>query len=66
MTRIQAQTSRRGIGNLQEEIEKKEINAVIANNGSLEDLKDMLKKVWTDSDSWRDGNVPLGVDATSI
>lgn len=60
MTRIQSQQTRRGIGNLSEEIEKKEVNAVIVNDGSLEDLTQRLNEAWLNVTSWRDGCVPKG------
>ena len=60
LTRIKAQESRRGIANLEEEIEKKEVNCVIENNGTMEDLTENLKNTWLDSRSWRDGVIPLG------
>lgn len=60
MTRIKAQETRRGIGNLQEEIDKNEVNAVIENDGSVEDLKERLKKTWIDCKNWRDCKAPLG------
>ena len=58
-TRIEAQQSRRGIGNLEEEIRKKEVNAVIVNDGTLEELQQKLQDTWFDCESWRDGNIPL-------
>lgn len=60
MTRIKAQETRRGIGNLEEEIKKKEVNAVIGNDGNVNDLKEKLEQIWFDCESWRDGITPLG------
>jgi len=50
--RIEAQQPRRGIGNLQEEMENDVVTAVIDNRGSLEDLKQRLKEKLDDPTAW--------------
>ena len=51
--RIQAQQTRRGIGNLDEEIQNKVVTNVIENNGSLDDLRNALKEALRDPKSWK-------------
>jgi dephospho-CoA kinase len=51
--RISAQESRRGIGNLQKEVDSKVVTAVIENNGTLDDLKQALQKALEDANSWK-------------
>jgi dephospho-CoA kinase len=51
--RIQAQQSRRGIGNLEEEIQNKVVTNVIENSGSLEDLRNALEVALRDPKSWK-------------
>jgi dephospho-CoA kinase len=51
--RITAQDSRRGIGNLDEEISNGVVTGVIENKGSLDDLKEALGVALTDSQSWK-------------
>lgn len=50
--RIDAQQSRRGIANLQEEVDKGLVTAVIDNNGSLEELKGKLQRALKDPSCW--------------
>lgn len=50
--RINAQDSRRGIGNIEEEIKQRTITAVVENNGTLDDLKEILKNMLKDPKSW--------------
>lgn len=50
--RIQAQSTRRGIRNLQAEVENGVVSAVITNNGSIEDLKDLLSSKLDDVSAW--------------
>jgi dephospho-CoA kinase len=50
--RIDAQISRRGIGNLQEEVDAGILSAVILNDGTLEDLKALLSKKLYDPNAW--------------
>lgn len=50
--RIQAQSTRRGIQNLHEEVEKGVVSAVITNNGSIEDLKELLLSKLDDETAW--------------
>jgi dephospho-CoA kinase len=51
--RITAQDSRRGIGNLDEEISNGVVTGVIENKGSLDDLKQALGVALNDSRSWK-------------
>lgn len=51
--RISAQESRRGIGNLQQEVDNKVVTAVIENYGTLDDLKQALQKALEDDSSWK-------------
>jgi dephospho-CoA kinase len=50
--RIQVQSTRRGIQNLQAEVEKGVVSAVITNNGSIEDLKELLLSKLDDASAW--------------
>lgn len=50
--RIQAQSTRRGIQNLQAEVEKGVVSAVITNNGSIDDLKNILWYKLDDKSAW--------------
>jgi len=50
--RIAAQQPRRGIGNLQEEVDNKVVTAVIDNHGTLEDLKQRLAEKLNDQAAW--------------
>jgi dephospho-CoA kinase len=52
LTRINTQASRRGIGNLQEEVDKGVVSCVITNDGSPEDLKENLSKALGDENCW--------------
>eukprot|EP00567_Pseudictyota_dubia_P008475 CAMPEP_0197441516 /NCGR_PEP_ID=MMETSP1175-20131217/7770_1 /TAXON_ID=1003142 /ORGANISM="Triceratium dubium, Strain CCMP147" /LENGTH=332 /DNA_ID=CAMNT_0042971809 /DNA_START=202 /DNA_END=1200 /DNA_ORIENTATION=+ len=52
--RIDAQQARRGIGNLQEELDKGAVTAVIENNGSIDDLTKSLAENLSDPSSWKD------------
>jgi dephospho-CoA kinase len=51
--RISAQESRRGIGNLQQEVDNKVVTAIIENQGTLDDLKQALQKALIDGSSWK-------------
>eukprot|EP00934_Nitzschia_sp_Nitz4_P004743 Nitzschia sp. Nitz4//scaffold2_size372955//365995//366903//NITZ4_000484-RA/size372955-processed-gene-0.462-mRNA-1//1//CDS//3329546961//4733//frame0 len=51
--RIDAQESRRGIGNLEEELQNKVVSKVIENAGSLEDLKQSLQQALDDPKAWK-------------
>ena len=51
-SRIQAQKHRRGVENLQEEIQQGVVSAVIENSGTLDDLKTALAEKLGDSSSW--------------
>lgn len=51
--RISAQDSRRGIGNLQEEFDKKAVTSIIENKGTLDDLKETLSRALDDPNSWK-------------
>jgi len=54
MKRMSAQESRRGIGNLQEEIKNGIITKIIENNSNqIEDLKDTLREALFDPTSWK-------------
>ena len=50
--RIQAQSSRRGIGNLQNEVDSGIVSAVITNDSTLEDLKARLSGKLNDPNAW--------------
>lgn len=51
--RITAQDSRRGIGNLQDEISNGVVTGVIENKGTLADLEQALGIAMEDSKSWK-------------
>jgi dephospho-CoA kinase len=51
--RIDAQQSRRGIGNLEDEIQKKTVSHVINNSGSEEELTKALRAGLLDPKSWK-------------
>jgi dephospho-CoA kinase len=51
--RITAQESRRGIGNLKEEVENKVVTAVIENDGTLDDLKQAISTALGNPKSWK-------------
>ena len=51
--RIVAQESRRGIGNLQDEVNNGIVTGVITNDGNLEDLQSSLASKLQDSTSWK-------------
>lgn len=51
--RIDAQQSRRGIGNLQEEIKNGIVTNVIDNSKTLDELKEVLQAALQDPKSWR-------------
>ena len=51
--RIQAQQSRRGIGNLAQEVENNIVTATIENSGSLDDLKAALLQRLSDAKAWK-------------
>jgi len=51
--RIDAQESRRGIGNLQQEIDAGVVTGEIKNDGSLDDLSRSLKRSLDDPDRWK-------------
>jgi dephospho-CoA kinase len=51
--RIQAQSTRRGMQqNLQREVERGTVSAVITNNGSMEKLKELLASKLSDPSAW--------------
>ena len=50
---MDAQTSRRGIGNLEKEINNNVVTAVIKNDSSLEDLSTALRKSLVDPNAWK-------------
>jgi dephospho-CoA kinase len=50
--RILAQKGRRGIGNLQHEVDSGVVSAVIENDGTLEDLMKILAEKLPDSNAW--------------
>ena len=54
--RIEAQSSRRGIGNVEEEIKSSTVTATIDNSGSLSDLKESLSIKLADETSWYSAN----------
>lgn len=51
--RIDAQDSRRGIGNLRSEVEAGTVTKVIVNDGSLEDLEGSLRSALDDLGCWK-------------
>ena len=52
LQRIEAQKSRRGMGNLQEEIDKGVVSAVVDNSGDVEALKKVLREMLQDETAW--------------
>lgn len=57
--RMEAQMSRRGIGNVQDEIDNGTITAIIENDkDSSDNLWEMLKQTFMDPKSWKDGRCP--------
>jgi dephospho-CoA kinase len=50
--RILAQATRRGIGNLQQEVDSGVVSAVVKNDGTLQDLKQCLEENLRDPSSW--------------
>ena len=50
--RLDAQESRRGMGNLEEELRAGTVTAVIDNAGSLEDLREALRTTLEDEKAW--------------
>lgn len=50
--RIEAQESRRGIGNLDQEVKQGTVSAVIDNNGDLDGLKEQLASKLHDPSAW--------------
>lgn len=51
--RIEAQNSRRGIGNIDEEVKRGIVTAIIENTGGLEELKESLQKALHDENAWK-------------
>ena len=51
--RIEAQKTRRGIGNVEEEMDKREVTAVIENTGGLDELKASLLEKLKDPNAWK-------------
>jgi len=51
--RIDAQEPRRGIGNLDEEVEKGVVTRVIENTGTEQDLQDALQQAMEDPTAWK-------------
>jgi dephospho-CoA kinase len=54
--RLEAQLSRRGIGNWEQELQERSVTAVILNEGS--DLWDKLKNSLVDPECWKDNRCP--------
>jgi len=52
LKRIAAQESRRGIGNLEDEVRNGVVTGVIDNDGTLDDLKSALAKMLQDDAAW--------------
>lgn len=52
LQRIQAQESRRGMANLQDEIENGTVTSVVDNSGDLEALKQTLREKLVDKNAW--------------
>jgi dephospho-CoA kinase len=50
--RVAAQLSRRGIGNLDEEVRNKVVTAVVDNSGSLDDLQQALSQTLGNASTW--------------
>lgn len=53
LTRIDAQSSRRGIGNIDEEVKNGVVTTVIENNGTVNDLTRSLQQAWVNSECWK-------------
>lgn len=51
--RVDAQETRRGIGNLDYEIQAGVVSAVVENNGDIDDLSEALKNAWDNPLSWK-------------
>eukprot|EP00816_Leptocylindrus_hargravesii_P010152 CAMPEP_0196819264 /NCGR_PEP_ID=MMETSP1362-20130617/69784_1 /TAXON_ID=163516 /ORGANISM="Leptocylindrus danicus, Strain CCMP1856" /LENGTH=237 /DNA_ID=CAMNT_0042197681 /DNA_START=55 /DNA_END=768 /DNA_ORIENTATION=- len=51
--RIDAQELRRGIGNLEDEVNAGVVSAVVENVGDIDDLSGALRKAWDDPSSWK-------------
>lgn len=51
-TRIDAQQTRRGIGNLQDEVDNGVVSCVIANDGNTDELKEKLNKALQENNCW--------------
>ncbi|GFH60530.1 phosphopantetheine adenylyltransferase / dephospho-CoA kinase [Chaetoceros tenuissimus] len=59
LNRMNAQQSRRGIGNWKEELKSGNVTAIIENDGNEEsELWDKMKKSLVDPDSWKNERVP--------
>ena len=52
LQRIEAQKSRRGMDNLQDEIDKGIVSAVVDNSGDVEALKRILEEKLNDESAW--------------
>ena len=52
-SRVNAQASRRGIGNVDEEFRNGVVTAVIENEGAEEDLSNKLKESWISAQCWK-------------
>lgn len=50
--RLEAQTSRRGVGNLDEEVAASRVSAVVDNSGTLESLKEGLAQTLNNPKAW--------------
>lgn len=56
LKRMEAQLSRRGIGNLEDEIDNGCVTAVIENNGdSSDELWDVIQQTLINPDAWKNG-----------
>jgi len=53
LLRMEAQQSRRGIGNLEKEVQTGVVTAIVDNDGSLEDLTNALETALKDPSSWK-------------
>ena len=51
--RIDAQESRRGIGNLDDELKQGVVSRVIENTGTEQDLQEALQQAMDDPSSWK-------------
>jgi dephospho-CoA kinase len=54
--RIEAQTFRRGIGNVEDEVKNNVVTATIDNSGSLDELKEALSTKLKDETAWYSGS----------